>query len=274
MDSSNKAIRIAAWATTGIFVALMTLSGVLFVSGPQKVMENMHMLGYPDYFVRFLGLAKLLGVAAILARRTSKLREWAYAGFTFVLLGALVTHAATGTMSHAGPAVLLLALLSLSNVLRNRSEATATSGASSSIWFGRVVLAAASLLLAGIALKTIGDPIGTMGPRGISLGTPAAVTVMRVSGGVFLGIAATLVYCLFSVRRLRAGLGFLLAVAVAILAVRLLGLVLDGPAPFTLQVLKPEIALVLLSAVALVVEGRRTQPRPEAHRQFAAVQEA
>jgi hypothetical protein len=39
--------------------------------------------------------------------------------------------------------------------------------------------------------------------------------------------------------------------------VRFLGLAIDGPAPFTLFVLKPEVALVICSTIALVLERRR-----------------
>jgi hypothetical protein len=126
-----------------------------------------------------------------------------------------------------------------------------------SIWLGRIVLGAATLLLAAIARKYITDPIGAVGPEGITLGSPAAITIMRVSGGVFLGIAICLAACLTSERRLLAGLGLLATIATTILALRLYGLAVDGLAPFTIMVLKPEIALVLVSAIAFVLEQRR-----------------
>ena len=46
-------------------------------------------------------------------------------------------------------------------------------------------------------------------------------------------------------------------VSIRVTAVRLYGLAVDGPAPFTLQVLKPEIALVLLSSLGFLLERRR-----------------
>jgi hypothetical protein len=126
-----------------------------------------------------------------------------------------------------------------------------------SLWFGRVVLGAATLLLGAIALEYIVDPVGAGAPHRIALGSPEAITIMRVSGGVFLGIALALLGCLVSERRLLAGLALLVTVATAITAVRLLGLALDGAAPFTMRVLKPEIALVGCSALAFVLERRR-----------------
>ena len=116
----SRAWVIAAWATTGMFVAMMTLSGALLLGGVRAVTEGMVQLGYPPYFLRLLGLAKLLGVVGLLAPRRPTLREWAYAGFTFDLLAGIVSHVATGSAPHAAGAVLALALLASSYLLRRR----------------------------------------------------------------------------------------------------------------------------------------------------------
>jgi hypothetical protein len=128
-----------------------------------------------------------------------------------------------------------------------------------SIWFSRFVLGAAALLMTGISIKYMTDPVGAVAPQGIVLRTAEAITIMRVSGGLFLGIALTLVGCLLAERRLLVGLGFLATIATTILALRLVGLVVDGPGPFTLFVLKPEVALVVLSSLAFVIERRRQE---------------
>src|SRR5215470_11789667 len=124
-------------------------------------------------------------------------------------------------------------------------------------WFGRIVLGVATVLLASIAFKYIVDPVGAVAPHGITLGSAEAVTIMRVSGGVFLAIALVLVGCVVADHRLVVGLAVLVVVAGTITAARLLGLAVDGPAPFTLAVLRPEIALVAGSVVALMLERRR-----------------
>ena len=126
-----------------------------------------------------------------------------------------------------------------------------------SFWFGRIVLAAATVLFSLVALRQIADPIGASAPHQISLGSSDAITITRVTGATFLGVALVLAACLASERRLLTGLGVLATIITAVTAVRILGLVLDGPAPFTLQVLKPEVALVLLSSTAFLVERRR-----------------
>ena len=58
---------------------------------PEAVAVFQH-LGFPAYLLPFLGTAKILGVAAILIPGFQRLKEWAYAGLTFDLVGALYSH--------------------------------------------------------------------------------------------------------------------------------------------------------------------------------------
>jgi hypothetical protein len=53
-------------------------------------------LGYPEYFQDILGVAKLLGAVAIVSSVSPMLKEWAYAGFTFDVCGALASHVSVG----------------------------------------------------------------------------------------------------------------------------------------------------------------------------------
>ena len=46
------------------------------------------MLGYPEYFVPFIGIAKLLGALTLLVPGYARIKEWAYAGLAFDLVGA------------------------------------------------------------------------------------------------------------------------------------------------------------------------------------------
>lgn len=57
------------------------------------------MLGYPVYFIPFIGVVKLLGVIAILIPGFNRIKEWAYAGLFFDLAGAVYSVIAlTGTV--------------------------------------------------------------------------------------------------------------------------------------------------------------------------------
>jgi uncharacterized membrane protein len=52
-------------------------------------------LGYPEYFIVFIGVAKLLGSIAILVPSFHKIKEWAYAGLFFDLIGAVYSNIMT-----------------------------------------------------------------------------------------------------------------------------------------------------------------------------------
>ncbi|GGH27174.1 hypothetical protein GCM10011418_36950 [Sphingobacterium alkalisoli] len=70
----------------------MPLGTLLFA--PEYVNVGTKPLGYPDYFSYTLIIFKVLGVVAISFPKTpAKLKEWAYAGFTFSLIFAFISHA-------------------------------------------------------------------------------------------------------------------------------------------------------------------------------------
>src|SRR4051812_31482893 len=53
-------------------------------------------LGYPVYLLPFLGTAKTLGIVVILVPGFQRLKEWAYAGLVFDVIGALYSHLSVG----------------------------------------------------------------------------------------------------------------------------------------------------------------------------------
>lgn len=72
-------------------------------------------LGYPIYFLTLLGFWKLLGAAAVLIPNFPLLKEWAYAGFFFVMTGAVFSHMAMGDpWIEFLPSMLLLVLTMVS----------------------------------------------------------------------------------------------------------------------------------------------------------------
>ena len=83
-----KKINIAYWIVTGLFAAFMLFTGISdFMELPDS--KALHKsLGYPEYFTLFIGTAKILGAITILLPGIPRLKEWAYAGLTFDLVGA------------------------------------------------------------------------------------------------------------------------------------------------------------------------------------------
>jgi len=82
-------------------------------------------LGYPIYFLTILGAWKILGVIAILIPKFPLLKEWAYAGFFFIMSGAIFSHIGSGNpMSEIFPSLLLLALTVVSWYFRPADRKT------------------------------------------------------------------------------------------------------------------------------------------------------
>jgi hypothetical protein len=125
-------LTVAFWVTTGLFCLLFLSSGVGHLLRAAPMAEGMAALGYPPYMMTILGTAKVLGVVALLAPGRPLLKEWAYAGFSFDLLGATASHLFAG--DPLGVAVRPLAVLALgaaSYLLRpasRRLEASPTLG--------------------------------------------------------------------------------------------------------------------------------------------------
>ncbi len=85
------------WIFTALFAFVMAGSAIPNVMMDPLSVKGMHEgLGYPLYFIPFIGVAKLLGVVAILVPRFPRLKEFAYAGLLFDLVGAVYSLAAVG----------------------------------------------------------------------------------------------------------------------------------------------------------------------------------
>ena len=116
------------WLSLGMVstgtVQLLKLKG----DGPGSL-DTMTALGFPAYFVTLLGVAKILGVIALLLPRLPLLKEWAYAGFFFMMSGAIFTHISAGnSMSETIPSFLLLVLTMISWYFRPSSRKILTTG--------------------------------------------------------------------------------------------------------------------------------------------------
>lgn len=84
-----KKINTWYWIVTGLFAAFMLFSSIpnVLVSA-ESVAFISNGLGYPAYFIPFIGVAKLIGCIAILVPQFRRIKEWAYAGLFFDLSGA------------------------------------------------------------------------------------------------------------------------------------------------------------------------------------------
>lgn len=126
-----KKINILYWIFTGLLAFVMLMSGVQnAIVTPESVEMLTKQLGYPEYIIAFLGVAKILGAIAILVPRFPTLKEWAYAGIFFDLLGATYSAImAEGLQpAHAGMLIFFV-LWALSYIYYRKRQSLTTQGA-------------------------------------------------------------------------------------------------------------------------------------------------
>ena len=111
---------VAYWVVT-VLIALETLVGgvadlvygrTILVAGP-PVADVVTHLGYPLYFLRIIGVWKLLGGIVLLIPGYPRLKEWAYAGIFFELSGAAASWLVYENNMKEAVAPMMLALLAL-----------------------------------------------------------------------------------------------------------------------------------------------------------------
>ena len=110
----TKRNKIIYWVAT-IWLALGMVSTAavqLFkMKEGQGGADSITHLGYPIYLLTILGVWKILGVVTVLIPKLPLLKEWAYAGFFFIMSGAIFSHIAlTDSVKEIFPSLLLLIL--------------------------------------------------------------------------------------------------------------------------------------------------------------------
>lgn len=98
MTTTNK---IIYWTSTALLAFGMLGSGISQVLHVKEMDELITHVGYPLYFMYIIGVWKILGVIAILIPKFKLVKEWAYAGFFFLMTGALLSHLLIGDTGKA-----------------------------------------------------------------------------------------------------------------------------------------------------------------------------
>src|ERR1043165_7039597 len=112
----KKRDKIIYWiATIWLALGMVSTGAAPLLKGKAGAggLDSLMHLGYPVYFLTILGVWKMLGVIAILIPRFPLLKEWAYAGFFFVVSGAIFSHLIMGDDAKElfGPTLLLILLV-------------------------------------------------------------------------------------------------------------------------------------------------------------------
>lgn len=106
-------VRIIAYWVITAFASIVILNGGInnALLRPPYI-TGLRNMGYPDFFAVVIGIWKVLGVIALLVPGFVLLKEWAYAGFFFLLSGAIISHTVIGDMPIFQVIMLILIVLS------------------------------------------------------------------------------------------------------------------------------------------------------------------
>ena len=119
---STKTTTILYWVITGLFSAFMIFSSIGGITLDPRGMELMHdHLGYPNYFIQWISVLKIIGAIAILLPMVpARIKEWAYFGFFVDLLTAVFSFIAVGDpVADWGMMLLFVAVLLTAYVLHH-----------------------------------------------------------------------------------------------------------------------------------------------------------
>ena len=114
--------KIAYWTTTGLLAAMSLFAAYAYLSGGSQAVEGFARVGYPQQLRILLGIAKPLGAIALLLPGIPRLKEWAYAGFTFAWIAAFIAHYLAKDGPRAFMPLVLLVFLAVSYVTRPASR--------------------------------------------------------------------------------------------------------------------------------------------------------
>lgn len=106
--------KVAYWATTGLLSVLSLFAAYSYLLGGPQAVEGFTRVGYPQQLRILLGIAKPLGAIALLVPGWPRLKEWAYAGFTFAWIAASIAHYLANQKVEAVAPIVLLVLLAVS----------------------------------------------------------------------------------------------------------------------------------------------------------------
>jgi hypothetical protein len=115
----------AIYWTATIFIFL--LEGVMpaLTSQTELAKEGIRHLGYPVYFGNALVVCKIIGaIALVLPQLPKRLKEWAYAGFTFDFIFAAISHGAVdGFTGQTFFPLIVLGILAISYIYYYKLDA-------------------------------------------------------------------------------------------------------------------------------------------------------
>ena len=114
-------MKFVYWISTMLVAVGLGMGGFGHLTHQPAMVAAMQSLGYPAYMMTILGSAKIAAAITLIIPGLTRLKEWAYAGCTFLLVGAAWSH----LVNHQPPVapLVVLVLLFISYFSRARQSA-------------------------------------------------------------------------------------------------------------------------------------------------------
>ncbi|CAM4421089.1 MULTISPECIES: DoxX family protein [Zobellia] len=105
--------KIIYWIATGLLTLLFFAGAMMYIFNYPRAEGFFISLGFPTWIIYPLAILKILGVIAILTKKSNFLKELAYSGFLFDVILALAAHIIVSDGEYA-PAIIALVLIAIS----------------------------------------------------------------------------------------------------------------------------------------------------------------
>lgn len=115
--TSNKKIVYLYWTLIILLAIFFTISGFMEITKNPSTYPKTLRMGYPPYFILTLGIIKIAGVIALLIPNLKRLKEWAFAGFTFDVIFAFISGSSISSYADCIKAVIVFCILMLTYYL-------------------------------------------------------------------------------------------------------------------------------------------------------------
>lgn len=115
--TNNTATTYLYWALLILLAVFFLISGYLEITKSPSTYPKTLKMGYPPYFILTLGISKILGAVALLIPNIKRLKEWAFAGFTFDVVFAFISGLAIHSYIDCIKAVIVFCILILTYLL-------------------------------------------------------------------------------------------------------------------------------------------------------------
>jgi uncharacterized membrane protein YphA (DoxX/SURF4 family) len=122
MGITNKKIGYLYLTLIVLLAIFFTVSGFMEITKNPSTYPKTLRMGYPPYFIMTLGIIKIAGAVALLIPNLKRLKEWAFAGFTFDVIFAFVSGRAIESNADCFKSVIVFCVLMITYYLFRKIE--------------------------------------------------------------------------------------------------------------------------------------------------------